>query len=135
VRLSEEQQEFTTDIACLIQFANSIGVELTFGEAYRTNSQVLLNYFGFKVVRDGNSLLLVKRKRTSWTLRSKHPNRLAVDFNFFINGNLYYKHPLINQIGRYWCDLNSLNEWGGNWLDRNGKQKDTPHFQRNRTRI
>ncbi len=38
--------------------------------------------------------------------------RLAVDFNFFIRGKLFYKHPLIAQIGNYLASSDKLNRWG-----------------------
>ncbi|WP_109437807.1 M15 family metallopeptidase [Aquimarina sp. AU119] len=132
MNLIEQQQLFTFDVSLLIQYAHGLGVKLTSGEAYRTRSQVLLNYFGYKVVNNKGKLSLVKRKRTSWTLKSKHPERMAIDFNFFINGKLTYDDPLIVNIGEYWESLSTQNEWGGNWIDqKTGKRKDTPHFQRN----
>ena len=49
--LSKIQREFTFDIAKLIIYAyECLDIELTFGEAHRTNSQMLLNYFGYEVV-------------------------------------------------------------------------------------
>ncbi|MFW8205392.1 M15 family peptidase, partial [Klebsiella pneumoniae] len=41
--LSEKQQRFTSMIALLIQYANANGMQLTFGEAYRTPEQAALN--------------------------------------------------------------------------------------------
>ena len=109
--LSTQQQRFSQDIAKLILYANSLGVNLTFGEAYRTAYQQK------EYVRTGKSK----------TMNSNHLRRLAIDFNFFINGKLYYEHEMIDKIGAYWESLDVLNRWGGNFSNIN----DTPHFERN----
>jgi hypothetical protein len=109
MRLSEEQRIFTRDISKLITFAYDNGIELTFGEAYRTQYQQK------EYMRTG----------LSKTMNSKHLNRLAVDFNFFVNGALTYDANIIQLLGNYWESLDVKNSWGGNW-----KWKDTPHFQR-----
>ncbi|WP_438423272.1 hypothetical protein [Aquimarina macrocephali] len=134
MKLSEQQQIFTFNLSLLIQYAYGLGVKLTVGEAYRTPSQVLLNYFGYDVVREGKSIALKKRKRTSWTLNSKHPERMAKDFNFFIEGKLVNKHEKIDLLGDFWESLHPRNEWGGRWLDKNGNQKDPYHFQMNKVK-
>ena len=126
--LNKEQFEFTKDVASLIVYANLIGIDLTFGEAYRTNSQVLLNFFGYKVVKGGIlGIKLVKSKKLSKTLKSNHLKRLAVDFNFFINGKLTYDKHELAELGKFWESLNEKNRWGGNFKSFT----DTPHFERN----
>jgi hypothetical protein len=75
-------------------------------------------------------LVLVNDKKRSWTKSSKHLQRLAIDFNFFVkdeNGNLRltYNKKDVQKLGDYWESLNPKNKWGGNW-----KNPDTPHFQR-----
>ena len=126
MKLSEKQQIFSLNVACLIQYAHALGIGLTFGEAHRTESQGLLNFFGYDVVKHGIGLLsLVKRKRTSWTTHSLHLSRLAVDFNFFINGELTYKKEDLQELGDYWESLHENNRWGGNWENT----VDTPHFE------
>lgn len=129
--LGQRQRIFTRNIGCLIEYAYSIGIELTFGEAERTPSQVLLNYFGYDVVLVDKKLVLKKRNPTSKTLNSKHPDRLAVDFNFFINGKLTYKYEDIKPLGDYWESLHDDNTWGGDF-NKNGIADgfmDTPHFE------
>ena len=69
MKLSEKQQLFTVMIASLIHFAQEKGYRLTFGEAYRTPEQAALN-----------------AKKGSGITNSLHTQRLAVDFNLFING-------------------------------------------------
>lgn len=111
--LSTKQWEFLQDVALLIQEAQRLGVKLTGGELYRTPYQQA------KYVSEGKSL----------TLESKHLQRLAIDFNFFIEGELTYDYsnPLLKALGDYWESLNKNNRWGGNWETF----RDTPHFERN----
>jgi len=109
--LSYEQREFTKDIGKLINKATGLGIGLTFGEAYRTE------YQQEEYLRTGKTR----------TLRSNHLKRLAVDFNFFIDGRLTYDRDDLLALGEYWESLNSKNRWGGNWRSI----KDTPHFERN----
>lgn len=99
MNLSQEQQIFSQQIALLIIRANSMCVNLTFGEAYRTKEQQAI------YVKEGKSK----------TMDSYHLKRLAVDFNFFIEGKLFYRHPLISQLGNYWEGLDRLNRWGGHF--------------------
>jgi len=110
MKLSEHQRIFTKHISLLIEYAYSIGIELTFGEAYRTV------YQQEEYIRQGKSK----------TMKSKHLNRLAVDFNFFIDGKLTYTDPRLDLLGDYWEDLDELNRAGMFW-----KWRDSPHFERN----
>ena len=109
-----------------------LGIDLTFGDAFRSNSQVLLNYFGYRVVKGGVlGIKLVKSVKVSKTLNSQHSKRLAVDFNFFINGKLTYKFEDVEELGRFWLTLHPLNRWGGDF-NKNGVRDgfvDTPHFE------
>jgi len=111
MRLSIHQQIFVQNIALLILKANSIGVNFSFGEATRTEYQQK------EYLRTGKSK----------TMNSNHLKRLAVDFNFFIDGGLTYKHPKIDILGAYWEKLDTLNRWGGNFKNFS----DSPHFERN----
>ena len=122
--LSKHQQIFTQNVAKLIIRANSLGINLTFGEAYRTKDQQFL-YFNGKTIKDNK---LVDTTPHSWTMHSNHLRRLAVDFNFFINGELTYdcKNPLLIELGRYWESLDPANRWGGFWT-----KPDAPHFEMN----
>lgn len=115
MKLSEKQQIFSKNIAYLIIQADLIGINLTFGDAYR-NDFTQKEYV---------------RKGLSKTLNSQHLKRLAVDFNFFINGKLTYKYEDIKKLGEFWVCLNPLNRWGGDF-NKNGKKDgfvDTPHFE------
>lgn len=123
MKLSERQQIFTQNIGKLIAKSNDLDIRLTFGEAYRTKSQQLLNYHGYEVVDDGG-LRLKKSRRLSWTMNSRHLDRLAVDFNFFVNGRLTYDAAKLEPLGAYWESLHPDNGWGGRW-----SHVDAPHFE------
>ena len=110
MKLSKHQQIFTTNIARLIVFANTQDIELTFGEAFRTE------YQQEEHVRQGKSK----------TMNSNHLRRLAVDFNFLINGELTYDKDTLEVLGEYWELIDDKNRWGGNF-----PSKDTPHFEMN----
>jgi len=115
MKLSQRQRIFTKNIGLLIEFAYAIDIELTFGHAWRSLEEQKR----------------LKSEGKSQTLNSKHLNRLAVDFNFFINGKLTYDFHKIKVLGDFWESLNSRNRWGG---DFNGNDKpdgfiDTPHFE------
>ena len=107
--LVKEQFEFLKDVAKLIDYADSIGIVLTGGELFRTKEQQSI------YVNTGKSK----------TFNSNHLKRLAIDFNFFIDGVLTYEKKDVQQLGDFWECLNKKNRWGGNW-----KFVDTPHFER-----
>lgn len=116
MKLSEKQQVFTRNIGCLIDFAYSHGMGLTFGEGYRTQDQILLNFFGFSVVKGGPlGIKLAKRKPTSKTLNSLHGQRLAVDFNLFINGKYITERDPYKPLAEYWKSLHPKNRAGYDW--------------------
>ncbi len=108
--LRTTQSEFVLDIAKLIDFADTIGIELTFGEAHRTEYQQA------RYVEKGKSK----------TMNSQHLKRLAVDFNFFIDDKLTYEKEDVKQLGIFWESLHHKNEAGMFW-----DFLDVPHFQRN----
>jgi len=125
--LSQEQQVFVQHISRLILFANSRGINLTFGEAYRSTDQQSLYFNGYTLETKDNSLELVKTTKKSKTMNSLHLKRLAVDFNFFIGGELTYEKEMLQEVGDYWESLDVKNRWGGNF----NSFCDTPHFERN----
>lgn len=106
--MTKKQITFSKDVAKLIVFANSLGIDMTFGEVFRTNEQ---------------QEIYLKSGRTN-ARYSQHQNRLAVDFNFFIDGELTYKKSDLQVLGNYWETLRSVNVWGGNFKSF----IDTPHF-------
>ncbi len=116
--LSEEQRMFTRHIGWLIMYAYSQGMELTFGDAFRSNEeQARLYKEGKSKIKSGGN----------------HSKRLAIDFNLFVNGQLTWEWDLYKKLGDYWEELDSKNRWGGDWNKDNIKNGfiDSPHFERN----
>lgn len=114
--LVNQQWLFLQDVAKLIEFAKEKGFVLTGGEMHRTPEQQKL-YFD---------------QGKTKTMNSQHGKRLAVDFNFFIDGKLIYDFTKIKVLGDFWVSLNPLNRWGGDF-NKTGKPDgfvDTPHFER-----
>lgn len=107
---SEHQWEFLKDVARLVVYSESVGIHLTGGELFRTKEQQEIH------LENGSS----------WTKHSKHQDRLAIDFNYFVNSKLTYNFSQIKILGKYWESLNELNRWGGFF-----RNMDTPHFERN----
>ena len=91
-------------------FAYAKGLELTFGDAWRSNEEQR------RLVNAG----------LSQTMNSKHAQRLAVDFNLFKDGELTWKVDDYRVLGDYWETIDPLNVWGGNWKTL----VDAPHFER-----
>ena len=92
--LSEKQQKFTVMIGRLIEWAEKNGYGLTFGEAYRTPEQAQLN------AKIGKGIA-----------NSLHTQRLAVDFNLFINGQYQTDSAAYRPLGEFWESLGGA--WGG----------------------
>lgn len=109
--INKHQIEFTKNISILIQYAEYLDIKLTFGHAYRDLETQK------RMVKTGKSK----------TLKSNHLRRLAVDFNFFINGKLTYDKFKLQYLGDYWESLHPKNRWGGNFKSF----IDTPHFEMN----
>ena len=103
--LSEKQQLFTVMVASLIHWAEEHGYRLTFGEAYRTPEQAALN-----------------AKKGSGISNSLHTQRLAVDFNLFVNGQYKTRTEDYLPLGEYWESL------GGAWGGRFKSRPDGNHF-------
>ena len=108
--LVNEQWAFLQDVCSLITKAKELGFVVTGGELYRTPEQ---------------QQVYVKTGR-SRTMNSLHLKRLAIDFNFFLDGKLVWDKTTLAPLGAYWESLHPLNSWGGNGK----KLVDTPHFSR-----
>ncbi|ATM78968.1 hypothetical protein CRN79_25420 [Serratia fonticola] len=103
--LSEKQQQFTVMVAKLIIWAAEHNYKLTFGEAYRTPEQAKLN-----------------AKTGAGISNSLHCQRLAVDFNLFINGEYKTRTENYRQLGEFWESI------GGSWGGRFKSNPDGNHF-------
>ncbi|MEB5958816.1 M15 family metallopeptidase [Enterobacter sichuanensis] len=106
--LSEKQQKFTVMIGKLIEWAEQNGYGLTFGEAYRTPEQAQLNAKSGKGI--ANSL---------------HTQRLAVDFNLFINGQYQTDSAAYKPLGEFWESLGGA--WGGRFSRPDGNHFSLEH--------
>lgn len=113
--LIPHQKAFVEDVCKLCAYMNDKGIIFTGGELFRPDFVEQI-YF---------------EKGLSKTKTGNHPRRLAIDFNLFQyqTGHLI---PLTTKeetkhIGDFWCSLNPLNRWGGNFINLN----DIYHFERN----
>ncbi|EDT6692621.1 M15 family metallopeptidase [Salmonella enterica subsp. enterica] len=106
--LSEKQALFTAMIGQLILFADQHGLRLTFGEAYRTPEQAALN-----------------AKRGSGIKNSLHTQRLAVDFNLFVNGEYKTDSSDYLPLGEYWESIGGT--WGGRFSKPDGNHFSLEH--------
>lgn len=108
MKLSDKQAKFTVMIANLILWADKKGYKLTFGEAYRTPEQAELN------ARKGLGIR-----------NSLHTQRLAVDFNLFINGEYKTGSESYRPLGEYWESLGG--SWGGRFSRPDGNHFSLEH--------
>ena len=91
--LREKQSRFVRMVARLINKANELGYELTFGDAYRDPRCAYGNSF------------------------SLHRKRLAIDFNLFKDGIWYRATEDHRPLGEFWESIGG--SWGGRFNDGN----------------
>ncbi len=103
--MSQKQQQFTQMVGQLIAWAFANGYALTLGEAYRTPEQAKLN-----------------AKTGAGIANSLHTQRLAIDFNLFIDGVWQTDSKAFLPLGQYWESL------GGVWGGRFKSNPDGNHF-------
>ncbi|MEM5487057.1 M15 family metallopeptidase [Enterobacter cloacae] len=108
MKLSEKQQKFTVMIGQLIARASALGYGLTFGEAWRTPEQAQLN------ARSGKGIAA-----------SLHTQRLAVDFNLFINGVYQADSAAYRPLGEFWESIGGT--WGGRFSRPDGNHFSLEH--------
>lgn len=103
--LIEKQQRFTVLIAMLILHAESLGYALTFGDAYRSPEEAM------RLARLGVGIVT-----------SLHTQRLAVDFNLFIDGRYRSDSRDFEPLGLWWESQSTPEAtccWGGRFGDGN----------------
>ena len=103
--LGQKQRRFPVLIARLVLHAESLGYELTYGEAWRTPEMVA-----------------IYAKRGTGSERSLHPDRLAVDFNLFRDGVWLKQTEDHRPLGEFWESLSTPDIiccWGGRFGDGN----------------
>jgi hypothetical protein len=88
--LRQKQSKFVVMVAQLIVFADSLGYELTFGDAYATTGHM------------NNSL---------------HGQRLAIDLNLFQDGIYLVSTDDHLPLGEFWESIGG--SWGGRFNDGN----------------
>lgn len=104
--LVSKQARFAQHVALLLQFADSKGCEVTFGEAWRPPELAEI------YAADGRGIK-----------RSVHRKRLAVDLNFFERGRWLQETSELTMFGEFWESLGEFNRWGGRF-----KNRDAGHF-------
>ena len=107
--LRQKQSLFVVLVAQLIQKADDNGWELTFGDAYRSPEEAA------RLARIGRGIKT-----------SLHCQRLAIDFNLFIDGIYQTSSEAFKPLGEWW-EMQSTNGytccWGGRF-----KRADGNHF-------
>ena len=109
--LRTDQAVFLLNVCKLVQFATSIGFQVTAGELWRPPEMQKI------YVQTGRSK----------TMKSKHLDRLAVDLNFFKADKYIIDYNSLVEVGKLWESLHPKNRWGGNF----SSFKDLPHFEMN----
>lgn len=100
--LGEQQRLFVKLVGRLIAWTYAQpGLELTFGDAFRSAEQAALN-----------------AQKGSGISNSLHTKRLAIDLNLFKDGQYIEKSDLYEPLGTYWKSLHELCRWGGDFKSR-----------------
>lgn len=104
--MSKLQEEFAQSAALLIQKAKEMGYGVTLGPAFREPEQAAAD------AAAGTGIL-----------RSLHCERLAIDLNFFKEGQWIKDGSRLHDIGAWWKSLGESYRWGGDF-----KRVDGNHF-------
>jgi len=102
--LRQEQSLFAIHLAKLILHAESIGYEVTLGDAYR-DPRVHGDY---------------GVKKSYGHSRSFHKKRLAQDLNLFKDGKYLSSTEAHRTLGEWWEDQHDLCTWGGEFSNPDG---------------
>lgn len=104
--LRQKQSRFALGVALLIQHADSLGYEVTLGEAWRTPEQAKWN-----------------AAQGIGTVSSLHIERLAMDINLFKDGEFLQSTDDHRPLGEWWESLGPDYRWGGRF-----KRPDGNHY-------
>ena len=110
---SDMQFEFAQDSILLELWMIRQGYKFTYGETWRS---------------DDTQAFLFEKGLSNIKERGPHGDRLAKDYNIWVNGSLTYDKELLKPIGEYWESLNPLNRWGGRFKVE--RKPDSGHFER-----
>jgi len=100
--LRQKQSEFVRAVAKLIEKADELGYELTFGEAWRSPEEAA------RLASLGKGIA-----------NSLHISRLAIDVNLFRNGRYLSSTESHRELGEWWETVHPLARWGGRFGDGN----------------
>lgn len=100
-RLSERQILFVKQLVLFLHWATLHGMDVTLGEAWRPPEMVEI----------------YRKQGKTEAKYSKHPDRLAIDLNLFINGKYTPKGEDYRPLGEFWESI------GGRWGGRFGVPK------------
>lgn len=103
--LGNKQRLFTRLMAQFVLWAYENGYELTVGDAYRDPRS--------------HGEWGTRKAGTYGRKKSNHKQRLAMDFNLFINGEYQTTTAAYSELGNYWESLHELCSWGGRFSDGN----------------
>lgn len=98
--LRQKQSRFAIEAAKLILVAESMGFEVTYGDAYRDER---CNY---------------------GSPTSAHKKRLAIDFNLFRDGEYLTDTASHSPLGSYWKTIGGI--WGGDFSTPDGNHYEWP---------
>jgi len=110
VTLRAKQSLFVQLVAQLIVHARTLGVELTFGEAYRSPEEAA------RLAALGKGIKA-----------SLHTSRLAIDLNLFKDGTYQSATAAHLELGTFWEALNPLCRWGGRFKKPDGNHYSLTH--------
>ena len=129
--LRQKQSRFARQLPRLLDYAHSLGYEVTLGECYRSDEQAEINALGrmgreavAQLVEVQFPLLARKiRNNTGNGIRnSLHCQRLAIDLQLFDARGEWVQEPYpYSLLGDYWESIGPDHHWGGRFGD-------TPHF-------
>lgn len=129
-----EQFQFVKDVASLVSEADRLGFILTYGEAWRPESQAWINSLPhdstlIAIAPDSTKREFGAKVGGTGVLKSIHKSRLAVDFNIFKASDLSRICTVEEStpLGEFWQSLSKQNFWGGYFKS---PRPDAPHFER-----
>lgn len=97
MRLRELQSVFAILVAHLLLRAHIMGLEVTLGEAWRSEAEAHRRGFS----------------------NSNHRRRLAIDINLFKDGKWLTRTEDHQELGEWWEQQHPLARWGGRFGDGN----------------
>lgn len=125
--LGEAQRLFPPLVAKLITHAAETGYGVTFGEAWRTDEQSVINALGaagrarlaflIEGVFPGLAAALRNNGVATGIARSLHMEKLAIDLNLFRSSSYLSTVADYEPLGLFWEALHPLARWGGRFGD------------------